>query len=135
MTPEKIPMQDPGIWGYVGLIVGGFVSKVIQGEIVSPKWVLGLAGAIILILLTVIGSLSLLGIHSIQGNIKNVELQVKETDKSITGMKIEMAASHVRVDEKNKTQDDCLARIEKDIEKIKGVKSPRLGGGEMGDSR
>ena len=135
MTPEKVPIQDPGIWGYVGLLVGGIVTRVAQVEGVSMKWVVGLSGAIILLLLTVIGSLSLLGINSIKGDIADVKSQVKEANTSIFGIRVEMSASHARVDEKNKTQDECLARIEKEIDKMRGVKIPRLGGGEMGDGK
>ena len=133
MTPEKVPMQDPGIWGYMGLIVGGFVSKVIQGEAVSWKWVAGLAGTIILLLLTLIGSLSLLGIRSIQTEIAKIETDGKATHSLVVDLKSDMKVSHAKVDSENARQDDCIKRIEVQLDKMRG--KGRFGGGEMGDSR
>ena len=135
MTPEKVPMQDPGIWGYVGLLVGGFISRVAQGDTVSWKWVTGLAGSLILLLLSGIVTLSFLGIRSIQDNMIKVELSSNLTSKAVGELTTEFRVSHAKTELTNKIQDDCIKRIENQIDKMRGVKVPRLGGGEMGDSK
>ena len=128
-------MQDPGIWGYVGLIVGGFVGKIVQAEALSWARIAGIMGTILLLALGIIGWLTNRGVDSLQLNMMRIESKVDGTNKLTMDLKAELGVANAKTEAKNVEQDNCIARIERAIDKMQGSKIPRLGGGEMGDSK
>jgi len=121
MTPDKTPFQlgDMSWWGYLGLFLPAFVSKKTGGSEVSWKWVVGIAGGIITVLLGIVGVLLLLGVSNIQTSVKTVEERQVAIKDLVKDMKADMKTANAQIEAKNSAQDQCLERIEREINHLK----------------